>query len=73
MMANTRHFCDMEGEEHALVSPTVEVRDNLGTLAVQVLAAKHDLADMRYQDMVYELYEIVTALHRAYEQCGLPA
>ena len=57
-MPNTRSFCDLEDNEHALVPPIVEVRDHLGTLAVQVLAAKEDLSTMDYREMLHKLYDI---------------
>lgn len=65
---SSRAFCNEEGNEHALVFPSVEVRDSLGALAVQVLAARENLADMDYCEMVSKLYDIVCELHRAYEQ-----
>ena len=57
-MPNTRAFCDQQGNEHALVPPIVDVRDNLGALAVQVLAAKEDLANMDYCEMIRKLYDV---------------
>lgn len=66
-MSCTRSFCDMEGNEHALVPPIVDVRDNLGALAVQVLASKEDLANMDYCEMVHKLYEVTCELHNAYD------
>ena len=67
-MPNTRRFCDEAHNEHALVPPIVEVRDNLGALAVQVLSARHDLAEMAYADMLREFYDIVCELHTAYDK-----
>ena len=55
-MPNTRAFCDQENHEHAIVPAIVDVRDNLGTLAVQVLAA-----------MLNKLYQIVSDLHTEYD------
>ena len=66
-MANTRVFCNQEGHEHALVPAIVEVRDSLGVLAVQVLAAREDLANMDYDEMIHKLYDITSSLHRAYD------
>lgn len=65
-MSCTRSSCDKEGNEHALVPPIIEVRDNLGVLAVQVLAAKCDLAKMDYGEMIQELYTKTESLHAAY-------
>ncbi|WP_300923970.1 hypothetical protein [Turicimonas muris] len=66
-MPNTRSFCDLEDNEHALVPPIVEVRDHLGTLAVQVLAAKEDLSTMDYCEMLHKLYDITRNLHQTYD------
>lgn len=67
-MPNTRSFCDQENYEHALVPPIVEVRDNLGALAVHVLSAKEDLARMDYEEMIHKLYDITCELHKAYDK-----
>lgn len=67
-MPNSRAFCDQEGNEHALVPPIVEVRDNLGPLAVQVLAAREDLSKLSYREMLDKLYQIVEDLHAEYDQ-----
>ncbi|WP_297311591.1 hypothetical protein [uncultured Oscillibacter sp.] len=66
-MPNTRAFCDQENHEHAIVPAIVDVRDNLGTLAVQVLAAKEDLSTMNYAEMLNKLYQIVSDLHTEYD------
>ncbi len=65
-MPNTRLFCDQEDHEHALVPPIVEVRDNLGTLAVHVLSARENLSTMDYETMIQKLYDITCELHAAY-------
>lgn len=65
---NTRSFCDQPGQEHALVPQIVEVRDNLGALAVQVLAAREDLSTMDYAEMLDKLYQIVDDLHTEYNR-----
>lgn len=67
-MPNTRSFCDQEGNEHALVPPIIEVRDNLGALAVQVLAAREDLSKLSYREMLDKLYQIAEDLHAEYDQ-----
>ena len=65
---NTRSFCDQHGQEHALVSQIVDVRDNLGALAVHVLAAREDLSTMDYTEMLDKLYQIVDDLHTEYKR-----
>lgn len=67
-MPNTRSFCDQENHEHSLVPPIVDVRDNLGTLAVHVLAAKENLSQMDYCEMLHKLYDITCKLHETYER-----
>lgn len=51
----------------SLDEPIFVLRDSLGTLAVQVLASKHDLSTMHYDDMVRELLDIITDLHESYD------
>ena len=67
VMPNSREFCNHEGTEHALVPPIIEVRDSLGTLAVQILAARKNIATMSYKEMLDELYDIVVELHKEYD------
>lgn len=66
-MPNTRAFCDQQGNEYALVLPLVEVRDNLGNLAVQILAAREDLTALSYGEMLNKLLQIVNELHNEFE------
>lgn len=63
---NLRDFSNQEEHEHVLVPPAMDVRDNLGNLAVQVLAAKHDIANMSSSEIVEKLLDIVCDLHSAY-------
>ena len=67
-MPNGRNLCDEEGNEHMLVLPSAEVRDSLGTLAVHVLAARENIAQMEYEEMLSKLYEIVCGLHDAFDK-----
>ena len=67
-MPNTRLFCDQEDHDDALVPPIVDVRDNLGVLAVHVLSAREDLEKMDYETMVRKLYDITCELHTAYDR-----
>ena len=67
ILGNTRSFCDEPENEHALVPAIIEVRNSLGMLAVQVLAAKENLAQMDYSQMIHRLYEITSDLHKAYD------
>lgn len=65
-MPNTRLICDQENNDHALVPPIVELRDNLGVLAVQILAAREDLASLDSWKILCKLYDIICELHTAY-------
>ena len=67
MNGNTRQFCDQPGNDHALVPQIVELRDNLGTLAVHVLASRHDLSKLSYREMLVELSRIIDDLHSEYQ------
>ncbi len=67
-MPNTRAFCDQVGNDHALVLPKVELRDNLGSLAVQILAAREDLSTLPYDKMLQELFVIIQELHKEYQR-----
>ena len=66
MSQNTRAFCDQPDNDHALVPQIIELRDNLGPLAVQVLAAREDLSKLSYGEMLTKLYEIIDDLHAEY-------
>ncbi len=65
-MTNIRLFFNQKDSEHVLVHPIVDVRDNLGVLAVHVLSLKEDLSKMDYETMVRKLYDITCELHTAY-------
>ena len=67
-MPNTRAFCNQDDNAGALVPQLVEVRDSLGFLAVQVLAARENLATMDYTEMLNKLYQIVDDLHTEYDR-----
>lgn len=51
----------------SLDEPIYVLRDNLGSLAVSVLASKYDLSQMSYDEMVHELLDIIEELHNAYD------
>ena len=66
---SSRNFCnESDQHDHVLVPQIIEVRDSLGMLAVQVLAARENLAEMPYDQMLKKLYEIVDDLHTAYDR-----
>ena len=41
------------------------VKESIGYLAVQVLAAKYDLSTMSYEEMLHELWNIIVDLQAA--------
>ena len=65
---NSRELLNQSAEnDHMLVPQIVELRDSLGSLAVQVLAARENLAEMPYPEMLSKLYSIIDELHAAYD------
>ena len=52
----------------SLDEPIFVLRDSLGTLAVQILLSKRDLSRMSYDDMLHELLDIISELHKAYDR-----
>lgn len=66
---NPREVLNQSAEnDHMLVPPIIELRDSLGTLAVQVLAARENLAALSYPEMLDKLYTIIEELHTAYDR-----
>ena len=41
------------------------IKESIGYLAVQVLAAKYDLSTMSYEEMLHELWNIIVDLQAA--------
>ena len=41
------------------------VKESIGYLAIQVLAAKYDLSTMSYEEMLHELWNIIVDLQAA--------
>lgn len=59
---------NFDPSNHAsLDEPIYVLRDNLGSLAVSVLASKYDLSQMSYDEMVHKLLDIIEELHNAYD------
>lgn len=69
MPSNTREFCSENGNDHAIISPKVELRDSLGFLAVHILAARKNLAveNLNLDETLCELYYIIAELHSQYD------
>jgi hypothetical protein len=68
-MPSSRDFLNESAEhDHALVPVITELRDSLGALAVQVLAARENLATLSYEEMLQKLHPIIEELHRAYDR-----
>jgi len=55
-----------ENEDHALRKQPIVLRDSLGNLAIQILCSKNDISTMKYDDILLELYEIISELHKSY-------
>ncbi|MDO4356914.1 MAG: hypothetical protein Q4E13_10435 [Clostridia bacterium] len=66
---NPREVLNQSAEnDHMLVPPIVELRDSIGSLAVQALAARENLAALTYPEMLDKLYAIICELHTAYDR-----
>lgn len=66
---NSREILNQSaGNDHMLVPPIVELRDSIGALAVQVLAARENLVAMPYPEMPDKLHAIIGELHAAYNR-----
>lgn len=60
---------NFDAYNHAsLDEPIFVLRDSLGTLAVQILSSKNDLSQMSYDDMLHELFDIISELRKAYDR-----
>ena len=70
-MANSREFTEQFENEHAIVDPVIEVRDNLGALAVATLAADPSFSAMTSEQKVTKLFQITADLHNAYDYCRM--
>lgn len=56
-----------EENDQSLRKPKIVLRDNLGTLAVQILASRPNFSSMSQTDMLYELHDIICKLHKEYD------
>ena len=52
----------------SLDEPIYVLRDSLGNLAVQILSSRKDLSQMSYNDILYELLDIITELQKTYDR-----
>ena len=68
MVERTTNF--YENNDHALRPQQIVLRDSLGSLAVQILAAKEDLSQMSDSEMMDKLYKIIDDLHYEYHRHG---
>ncbi len=55
-----------DNEDHALRNLNITLRDSLGALAIQILITKQDISKMEYEDLLRELYKIISELHDTY-------
>lgn len=61
---------DNEIHSHELAPTNIVLRDSMGTLAVQLLAARYDLSTMSDADALQNLRAIIEDLHTEYHrQC----
>lgn len=62
----------LEENDTALPSVKMDTRDHLGSLAVQIVAAKYDLASEPAESLVKHLFDEIKELHTAYDRSSLP-
>lgn len=68
-MANSRDFLNCSADhDQAMVPVLVELRDSLGTLAVQMLAARENLAELSADEALHKLHAIIAELHKTYDR-----
>lgn len=63
---------DSKKESHALRPVIIETRNALPFLAVQIVAAKHDLTAEKPECLIEALYDEIHRLHSAYDTGRLP-
>lgn len=56
--------------DHALRPVNIVLRDSLGSLAVQILAARSDFGTMSDSQKIRKLHKIISDLHDAYHQAN---
>ena len=61
-----RNFYD--DNEQALRHPKIDLRDNIGILAIEILKAKENIADLSYDEIMRKTLDIIEELHEIYDK-----
>ena len=56
-----------DDNEHALRHPKIDLRNNIGVLAIEILKAKENLAVLSYDEIMRKTLDIIEELHEIYD------
>ena len=57
-----------DDDEHALRHPKIDLRDNIGILAIEILKAKENLSVLSYDEIMRKTLDIIEELHEIYDK-----
>ncbi|WP_418597105.1 hypothetical protein [Phascolarctobacterium succinatutens] len=57
-----------DDNEHALRHPKIDLRNNIGVLAIEILKAKENLAVLSYDEIMRKTLDIIEELHEIYDK-----
>lgn len=57
-----------DDDEHALRHPKIDLRNNIGVLAIEILKAKENLAVLSYDEIMRKTLDIIEELHEIYDK-----
>ena len=57
-----------DNDEHALRHPKIDLRNNIGVLAIEILIAKENLAVLSYDEIMRKTLDIIEELHEIYDK-----
>lgn len=57
-----------DDSEHALRHPKIDLRNNIGVLAIEILKAKENLAVLSYDEIMRKTLDIIEELHEIYDK-----
>lgn len=57
-----------DNDEHALRHSKIDLRNNIGVLAIEILKAKENLAVLSYDEIMRKTLDIIEELHEIYDK-----
>ena len=57
-----------DDNEQALRRPKIDLRDNIGVLAIEILKAKENIADLSNYEIMNKTLDIIQDLHKIYDE-----